>query len=459
MQDPRHPVPTEIPADAPLSATVRRPKLYLRLEDLFPPLSFPARRRALAVGVAAIATVAILLLWPWVTSRAQPPTGDGGVPDGTPGGVTAQTQGSIDETTRETYESEPPTDEAECQPTDTAEPPAPDESGSAEDSGSSVEDGTSQGDSTDNSPATTPVTTEEVTPSPTDEGDGEATADTETRPDTQVPTAPPDTAPAETEPPIPAGCLGFVSVDKSESHLGAGYVERGDLTIPEALPADSPWKGGSPAVLIVNTHPYEGYGGGAAWYDPAAGGLALTDSPNDPDGVVALGAALARTLRDSGITVIHLRVPVSAGDSASAILARTEEAIRYYRRLYPDIGLVLDLRRSAELTADGSILATKGDYNGVPCAQLRVSVNGGRASDELGYDLAVAISLRESLWNTAPTLSRPVRVKSGSGIAGDSDGLRVLTLEFGSAGNTYDEAKVLVAPLGRAISAVLKKYS
>ena len=85
--------------------------------------------------------------------------------------------------------------------------------------------------------------------------------------------------------------------------------------------------------------------------------------------------------------------------------------------------------------------------------------SGGRDETALGYDLAVALSIREGLWDTSPTLSRPVGVKSGSGLAGDVADLRILTLEMGSAGNTYGEARATVEPLARAISAVIQKYS
>jgi hypothetical protein len=187
--------------------------------------------------------------------------------------------------------------------------------------------------------------------------------------------------------------------------------------------------------------------------------LALTETPNAPDGVVALGAALARDLRERGITVIHLRIPVSAEDSSAEILSRTEAAIRDYCRLYPRIGAVLDLRRTAELTADGRILATQGYYDGAPCAQVGVSVSGGRDGEAAGLDLMLAQSLRESLWAVEPTLTRPTRVRNGQGLAGDLPDLRVLTLEIGSAGNTYGEACATVEPLGEAIAAVLEKYS
>ena len=62
------------------------------------------------------------------------------------------------------------------------------------------------------------------------------------------------------------------------------------------------------------------------------------------------------------------------------------------------------------------------------------------------------MTLRETLWETAPTISRPVWVKSGSGLAGESATVCTLTLELGSAGNTYAEAARLTDPLASAVS-------
>jgi len=394
-----------------------------------------------------------LRLWPWEANRAKPPAGDGGIH----GGIPSQTQGGDSETDLD-RESDSTESEAECTPADTAPEPAESDPPPEADSGADLP--------THTPPATEPFTSEADTEEASRPDTDGTVSETPTAQETQTDTEPPTEADSETvteapteEPtqPIPDGCLPFVSVDRSETALGAGYIDSGGITLPAALPADSPFGVQSPAVLLVNTHPYEGYGGGAAWYDPTLGGLAVTDSPNAPDGVVALGSALARTLRDQGITVIHLRIPVSAGDSSSAIHDRTEEAIRYYRRLYPDIGLVINLRRSAELTAEGSILATDGSYLGEPCAQLRISVSGGRSETALGYDLAVAVALRRHLWAAEPSISRPVRVRSGGGLTADVEDLRILTLEMGSAGNTYGEARALIDPLGDAICKILKK--
>ncbi len=261
---------------------------------------------------------------------------------------------------------------------------------------------------------------------------------------------------------IPVGCYPILSRDLSESTRGAGYIHNEAGTLPDALPGGNRWPQGTPTVLLIHTHPYEGYSDGGSYYDPSTGALAVTDSPNDPDGVVALGTRLTRTLRGQGITVIHLRVAVSPGETSDTIYARTAALVRYYCRLYPDIGLVIDLRRSAELTADGGVLRTEGQLRGNEVAQIRLTVNGGRSSAAVARDLEVALALRARLWAVDPSLSRPVRVRSGEGLAGDVEsdadnatGPVVLSVEFGSAGNTFSEAVGLVGVMAEAICAEL----
>ena len=262
----------------------------------------------------------------------------------------------------------------------------------------------------------------------------------------------PGTAP-EPEHDVPAGCYPYAERDMSLSDYGAGYIEGDTSKLPAVLPDGRLWDtDGAPAVLIVHTHPYEGYSDGGDWYSPDGGGLALTDTPNAPDGVVSLGAELTRALRGAGITVIHLRIAVAAEDTAADIYERTRTVIGYYCRTYPDIGLVLNLRRSAELTEDGEILRTAGSYGGGVCAQLRISVGG--SGEGLAGDLTAALSLRARLWAEEPTLSRPVWVKAGESIVAGY-GARVLTLDMGSAGNTYDEALRLVAPLAKGLVSLL----
>lgn len=287
-----------------------------------------------------------------------------------------------------------------------------------------------------------------VDPSEDDTTEGSTTEDGTTEVD-----LPEGTTAADPPPAVPEGCVPIVSLDASLSERGAGYLVGEVDSLPPSLPADGWWGGeGTPTVLIVNTHPYEGYWSGEAWYDPATGGLSQVESPSDPDGVVALASNLTARLRSAGVSVIHLRVAVSEGDTAGDIYRRTEEQIRRYCAIYPEIGLVLDLRRSAELTGTGEILRTAGSYEGEPISQVRISVGGGRPREAFARDLALALALRQSLWGVDASVSRPVQVRSGTGIAGDLSYLRVLTLELGAAGNTYAESARLVPLLERAVA-------
>ena len=286
-------------------------------------------------------------------------------------------------------------------------------------------------------------------------GDTEPEAD-----DSESPTnAPEESRPEpETTPPVPAGCYPIVPMDMSERDRGAGYIAGDASLIPGRLPGGDLWSVGvSPTVLVVHTHPYEGYSDGDSWYDPAEGGLAVTETPDATDGIVAMGAMLTRALRNNGVTVIHVRIAVSPADTATDIYARTETVIRYYCSLYSDVGLVLNLRRSAELTPEGGVLRTEGDWGGEPCAQLRISVNGGRSTAAVGRDLTMALAIRRELWDLEPSLSRPVGVKSGRGLVPDLSDVRVLTVDIGSAGNTYAEGKRLVPPLAAVLEKLLRE--
>ena len=285
-------------------------------------------------------------------------------------------------------------------------------------------------------------------------------ADTEAPADTAESAAEEDseTDDAETTAePLPDGAIPIVRQDVSESHRGVDYLYN-----PAALPVfptvdDRLWStAGTPAVLIVHSHPREAYGDGGDFLVAGEDGVALAPVGVTEGSVVALGDALTERLRAAGITVIHLRTVAEAGESYAETYERTERMIRYYTTLYPDIGLVLDLRRSAE-GAGGGILAAQGVVEGTTYAQLRITVDGLRGEADVSRDVAVAQSLRASLWATSPTLCRPVYLRRSVGLGETRGGTAVLTLELGSAGNTYTEAAALVGPLAGALVEVLEE--
>lgn len=234
--------------------------------------------------------------------------------------------------------------------------------------------------------------------------------------------------------------------DMSESERGPSYLwNETDLSVGEAA-----WtsEGAGTTILLVCSHPFETY------VDSDGGTI------ND------LAALLAADLRERGIKVIFSERTLSGLTADSSVLEcydRTQAWVRYDCRLYPEIGLVLDLRRSAE-TVGETRLAPGTVLEGDPVAQVRLIVDGLRegTSADRQSDVALAVAWRKWMFAYAPTLSRPVYVRStqgliptdlGSGSAG-TPAPYLLTLELGGSGNTYAEAEALIPYVGEALAAI-----
>ena len=73
--------------------------------------------------------------------------------------------------------------------------------------------------------------------------------------------------------------------------------------------------------------------------------------------------------------------------------------------------------------------------------------------DSLEYseDEAISVQLKRGEYR----VYRPVRIRGGEGMAPTVPEIPLLTLELGSAGNTYTDAERLVEPLGDALAWVL----
>ena len=188
MQDNHsHPIAAKSAAPTALSSHVRRPRIYLRLEDLFPSLSLEARRRrllAVGIGILAVTVTVGLFLWQRADTLAPPPVGDGGAA----GGIPTQTQ----ETDETPYGSDLPTEEGD--PADTSAPNEPPEE--------TVEE-TATGEATDE--VTTPA-------------DGETTNEEAVTGEEEVTTAPaatiapsPTTTWSSSVEPMPMSALSFTA--------------------------------------------------------------------------------------------------------------------------------------------------------------------------------------------------------------------------------------------------------
>ncbi len=281
-------------------------------------------------------------------------------------------------------------------------------------------------------------------------GAGTETAPTETDARTEEPTGTPEPATAQ----YPEDVPGTVYRDMSESERGAYHLW--DDTDGSAVSPTGEWTYAGvepPTVLIVCSHPFESYRGG------------------DAAGTVSdLAADLTEDMRARGMRVIFVGSALSGLTPDSSVresYTRTQALARYYCRLYGNITLVLDVRRSAETVGDAR-LATCGTAGGRSVAQARLLVDALRCDaqpDGTATDRALAVAVRQVLFAVSPTLSRPVYLRASQGLipaglcnAESVDGYPapcLLTLELGASGNTYAEAECLIPYVSAALVAVL----
>lgn len=237
--------------------------------------------------------------------------------------------------------------------------------------------------------------------------------------------------------------------DISQWLLGADHLTGGEgaeglspSDVPELLPLGA-------AVLIIHSHPYETYGDGGDRAVEGSHGYAVEIPQNGAppeEGVVSLGQRLATLLRLRGKEVYHAWVTAREGASHLSTYQASEEKIAEMLERYPQIGLVIDLGRSGDMLSDGSLLRTRGTCGGEVTAQIRVSVDLHRSTIGRQRDLDLGMRLRRSLYVSEKTLSTPVSLKRGAVLCAD-DRIVLLTLEIGAAGNTYEEALRVMAPL------------
>ncbi len=268
------------------------------------------------------------------------------------------------------------------------------------------------------------------------------------------------TGEAETTPPQepPLQSAPIFTADMSEDAKGWDYLLRDSgCRIPE-MPEQVRFSEDA-TVLILHSHPYEAYGDGGdtAWHNGEGWAVKLPHDGNyADDGVVALGDQLTLLLRLRGVRVIHAVLPADVSLSHMDTYDETKRMLSEMLSSYPQISWVIDLRRGAEQTEDGCILRTRGEYGGGITAQLQILVDARSAPGAQGRDLRVALDMRAHLFAEEPTLSRPVYLRRGEGLC-DGENAVMLTLEFGAAGNTFDEAASLLVPVADAIFDCMKR--
>lgn len=209
---------------------------------------------------------------------------------------------------------------------------------------------------------------------------------------------------------------------------------------------------GGPQVLIVHTHATESYEEyDSAFYDTRNGWRSTDNSQN----MVAVGDALAKTLEENGIGVIH---DATQHDypSYNGSYQRSAETIKKYLAQYPSIRIVLDVHRDGIQRTDTLIVKPTTVVDGKKAAQLMIIAgcdDGTMNMPNWSENLRFAGRLVDAVETDSPTLMRPVMFcyrKYNQDLTPGS-----LLLEFGSQANTLEESIYTAQLVGKSLADLL----
>lgn len=204
-----------------------------------------------------------------------------------------------------------------------------------------------------------------------------------------------------------------------------------------------------PKVLIVHTHGSEAYTMPPGQeYEPSGDCRTLDASCN----VVRVGDELAKTLEESGISVLH-DPALHDYPEYSGAYGRSLTAVEAAMSEYPSISLVLDIHRDAISDADGSPYKVVSSVAGMNAAQMSFIIGtdgGGLEHPQWQENLKFAAALQQRLLNDYPTLMRPISVRNSRYNQHVTPG--TLLVEMGAAGNSLDEALLSARLLGKVLA-------
>lgn len=207
-----------------------------------------------------------------------------------------------------------------------------------------------------------------------------------------------------------------------------------------------------PEILIMHTHTSEAYQLEESGYFDSSYTCRSLDSEKN---IVAVGATIAKSLAEEGITVIHDGT-IHDSPEYSGSYARSAETVKKILAEYPSVKVVLDIHRDAIEEDDGSMVAAVTNTDGKNAAQVMII----SAADDGTYDLPeymenfkLAALLQRQMESDYPGITRPVlfqychynqQLTTGS-----------LLIEVGSHGNSLEQAKYSGELIGKSIAKAL----
>lgn len=212
---------------------------------------------------------------------------------------------------------------------------------------------------------------------------------------------------------------------------------------------------GEPQVLIIHTHTTESYERDSdGYYDTSYSGRSLCPA----NSVVGVGAVLAQTLADNGISTIHDGT-VFDDPVYNYSYSRSRERIEEILKEYPSIKVVLDIHRDG--IADGDVrVAPVAEINGKKAAQLMIICgcdDGTGILPDYIYNLRFATYLQNGIEADNEGLTRPMlfdyRFYNQDLTKGS------LVIEFGALANDISQVRYTAELAGKSIARLLKELT
>ncbi|MBE6599240.1 MAG: hypothetical protein E7638_07350 [Ruminococcaceae bacterium] len=204
----------------------------------------------------------------------------------------------------------------------------------------------------------------------------------------------------------------------------------------------------APVVLILHTHGTESYAKNGASHTSESEYRSLNSEKN----ILAVGEALAETLRGMGINVLFCEEMFDAEDFTLAYYNASLK-IREYLKEYPSISYIFDLHRDSIPYADGGkTIRPVTEIDGEACAQVMFVVgtdHGGSGHTGWGDNFNLACRVQGRLHSEHQNLMRPINLRSASFNQQYTKGS--LLLEMGAVGSSVEEACAAARIIGQAI--------
>lgn len=211
-----------------------------------------------------------------------------------------------------------------------------------------------------------------------------------------------------------------------------------DMEVLAQMPIALTGQGKGPEILIVHTHATEAYTQSDQDLYTESDPYRTTD---DGHNVLRVGDEMAAAFAQAGLNVLHDRT-LHDYPNYNGAYGRSKQTVEEYLAAYPSISIVLDVHRDALVGEDETIYKAVTDKNILTdCAQVMLVVGTDQSGIEhpnWQQNLSLAIALEQALNQQAPTLARPITLRSSAFNQQLSPGS--LLVEVGTHGNTLPES-------------------